>query len=127
MEKNIAGLIGAATALAMAGPAAAAPASQQDFVAAMAVSSYGDLLRPIPNAASLLRAASMTQPAPVSEEPVYGGEAKIETVQYHDHHHHHHHHHYRRHHRRVVIAVPTPVPHHHHHHHDSSVIIAPRL
>jgi len=87
MSKMLAGLVGAVTAAAAAGPAhAAGPAMQ--------AKSYADLLKPVPNAVEVLRALD-AQAAP---------EATVQEVQYY---HHHHHHHY---HRRYYH-------HHHHHHH----------
>ena len=90
MDKKLAGLVGALGALAVAAPACAAtrPAGND----ALQASSYADLLRPIPNAAEVLR----TLPA---EPPV---DARVTLVQYYQNRHHHHHHHHR---------------HHHHHHH----------
>jgi len=102
MEKTTAGLIGALAGLATMGTAQAAtqaPASSTDHV--MRIASYADLLKPIPNAAEIMRAQQAKSP--------------VQTVQYYDdqppphhHHHHHHHHHY---------YPPPPPPHHHHHHH----------
>jgi hypothetical protein len=93
MNKTIAGLIGAAGALAAAAPGAAAPV--------LHASTYAELLRPIPNALATLRAMDQDLP-----------EGQVEQVQLRrvvraltGHHHHHHHRYYRRRH------------HHHHHHH----------
>ena len=101
MDKNLAGLLGAVGALVAAAPAQAATSHPASIEAAMEASSYSDLLKPIPNAAALLKAAA-AQPA--VDAPKSEGQAGVEQVQYH-HHHHHHHRYYRRHH------------HHHHHHH----------
>ena len=112
MDKTVAGVLGAVTALAA--EAHAAPPPTLD--AAMQASSYADLLRPIPNALELL-----------ATEPEAGSEATAHPVQYyqpyyqpyyppyyqpyyqpyyyHHHHHHrffgrgnfhHHHHHFHR-------------------------------
>jgi hypothetical protein len=88
MDKTVAGVLGAITAVVA--QAHAAPAPSPPLEAAMQASSYADLLRPIPNALALLAAAP---------EPA----VTVQPVQYH--HHHHHHHRRRRYH------------HHHHHHH----------
>jgi len=133
MDKTMAGLLGAMGALAATTPSHAASRPAMDMEQAMTATSYADLLRPIPNAASLLKEAADHQNGAAAEGEGSIDRNMIETVQYHDqtpvyHDHHHHHHHYirRHHHRRVVVAVPVPAPHHHHHHHDSTVVIAPR-
>lgn len=89
-------LLAGAAAIAAVGalPAEAEPAPS------LAVNSYAELLRPIPNASAELAAMDA-----VSRPP----EARVELAQYYYHHHHHHHHHWRR--------YPWPVPYHHHHHH----------
>jgi hypothetical protein len=99
MEKHVAGLIGAVSALVAAAPAQAATAQPVSVEAALQASSYADLLKPIPNALALLKTAAAVPAAPPLAP---SGEAMIEPVQYH-----HHHHHHRRHYH-----------HHHHHHHD---------
>ena len=97
MDKTVAGLIGAVSALVAAGPSHAAASAPLTLHEAMAASSYADLLRPIPNAAALLQ-----QSATDDEAMTPDGQPVIQEVQFH-HHHHHHHRRYRR--------------HHHHHHH----------
>jgi len=98
IDKNLAGLIGAVSALVAAGTAQAATAGPVALGDALQASSYSDLLKPIPNALALLKAQAETAPGvPDADEP-----AMVQNVYYH---HHHHHHHYRRHY------------HHHHHHH----------
>jgi hypothetical protein len=92
MSKMLAGLVGAVTVAAAAGPGHATAAE-----AAMQVNSYADLLKPIPNAVEVLRTLD-AQPAP---EPM------VQDVQYYHHHHHHHHHAY----------YSRRYWHHHHHHH----------
>ena len=121
MDKNLAGLIGAVSALAVASPQPASSASL-DVEAALQASSYADLLKPIPNALALWKAT----PAVDAQSDDTEG-ARVETVQYHDHdHHHHHHHHHRRHWRRWVRPLlPPPYAHHHHHHHPAAVVIVP--
>jgi hypothetical protein len=94
MDKRIAGLLGAAAALAMINPGHAATPAQQTEVAPAA--NYKDLLNPVPNALAVLKSDDERRAA----TPSSGG-LKVAA----HHHHHHHHHHKRRHH------------HHHHHHH----------
>jgi hypothetical protein len=69
------------------------------------VSSYSDLIKPIPNAVAILKASAAARANVVPAEPAAEG-GKIEQVQYrywhrrhwrhwrwrHHHHHHHHHH-----------------------------------
>jgi hypothetical protein len=107
MEKKLAGLLGAASMIALGAPASAMPAAP-DVKAALQVTSYADLLQPIPNASAVLEAAD----AVALEQPAVGGEAEIVPVQYYHHHHHHHHAYYRR-----------RYHHHHHHHHVVAHII----
>jgi hypothetical protein len=129
MDKaTIAGLIGAMGALVATAPAHAAASAPVDVEQALSAQSYADLLRPIPNASAILKASDESQAEQAQSAPMtaYSGEARIETVQYHDNTHHHHTYH-RRHHRRVIrVPVPAPHHHHHHHHHDSTAIIIPR-
>lgn len=104
MLKRIIGLIGAITALGAPQAVQAGPVAQPSNEV-LKVSSYAELLDPIPNAAVVLKA--------VNETSTTAAEARIEKVQWHHHHHHwwrhrwyhHHHHHHWYHH------------HHHHHHH----------
>ena len=100
MDKTVAGLIGAVTALAAAVPSQAATAVPLNVEAAMQASSYADLLRPIPNALALLKASATVEANAALGAPASEGQPTVQEVQYH----HHHHHHYRR-------------RHHHHHHH----------
>jgi hypothetical protein len=101
MDKTVAGVLGAVSALATAFSAQAATLPPPIAQTAMQANSYKDLLRPIPNAQALLEASDAAQ--------AEADGARIMTVQYYHHHHHHHHHrHYRR------------VHHHHHHHHHSA-------
>lgn len=92
MDKKIAGLIGAVSALVALDAAQAATPAMQPLPQP---TSYADLLQPIPNASAVLAKMDETS----SSEPV-GGQT-IEVA----YHHHHHHRHFRRHY------------HHHHHHH----------
>lgn len=101
MDKTVAGLIGAVSALAASGAAHATAAPRAELAQAMQVNSYADLLKPIPNALALQAAFAEAQ---ASEGPA-SALPEVMTVQYYHHHHHHHHRYYRRHY------------HHHHHHH----------
>ena len=101
MDKNLAGLLGAVGALAVAVPAQAAVVAP-GFEVAMQAASYADLLRPIPNAVAVLQAAPADALLATSGEE--GGVQLADD-------HHHHHRSYRR--RRVV---------HHHHHHAQMTI-----
>jgi hypothetical protein len=100
LDKKIAGLLGAVAALGTVSSTEAMPLSPQSEV--LQANSYADLLTPIPNAGTILRAMD-------EQEGAGTGAARVQLAQYHHHHHHHHHHvrHPRRHHH-----------HHHHHHHD---------
>jgi hypothetical protein len=109
MDKKLAGLLGAAAALTTMTAAQAAMPDQKTEMAPAA--SYRDLLDPVPNALSALKAddakrneATKTELAQVSVE-VGGGHRR-----YHHHHHHHHHH-------GVVLRVGPGHHHYHHHHH----------
>jgi hypothetical protein len=99
MDKSIAALIGAAALTTVTAAPAAVAALGSEFAPA---TNYRELLDPVPNPLSALKA---------DDTRLAGGgslrlaeTAVIRKAQYH-HHHHHHHHRYRRHH------------HHHHHHH----------
>jgi hypothetical protein len=94
MDKRIAGLFGAAAALATLGGAHVASAHQLE--AAMTANSYDDLLQPISDPLPLLQLSDATLRDDAADT------AKVELV---DHHHHHHH-------------RPRHRHHHHHHHHD---------
>ena len=83
MDKKIAGLLGAAAALATMNGAQAAPTQPPQPTSA---GSYRDLLEPIPNAVQLLKADDA-----VLAERSTQGDVKLAY-----HHHHHHHHGYRR-------------------------------
>jgi hypothetical protein len=82
MDKKIAGLLGAAAALTTLGSVNTASASASEPAP---VTTYGDLLEPVPNALAALIAddAALAQQRP----------ATTRVAQYHHHHHHHHHHH----------------------------------
>jgi hypothetical protein len=103
MDKKIAGLLGAAAALTtMTGAQASTPAPTTE---PSQVTSYRDLLDPVPDAVQALQADN----ARLSAQPKTEVAQISVTVGHHHHHHvriirHHHHHHHRYH-------------HHHHHHH----------
>jgi hypothetical protein len=107
MDKKLAGLLGAAAALTTMTAAQAAMPEQTTEMAP--ATSYRDLLDPVPNALSALKAddakrneAPKTELAQVSVQ-VGGG-----------HHHYYHHHH---HHHGVVVRLGPGHHHYHHHHH----------
>src|ERR1700758_2629781 len=88
MDKRIAGLLGAAAALTTMHTAAQATPAPSSGLAPAA--SYSDLLAPIPNAVSALKADDARRAGSASEErPV-----QLTQLFYHHHHHHHHHHRY---------------------------------
>ena len=97
MDKNVAALIGAVGALALAGPSHAAISAPVEPGDVMRVNSYADLLKPIPNAVALRQALAEARAAEAAT-----AEPEVMTVQYYHHHHHHHHRYHRR---------------YHHHHH----------
>jgi len=97
MDKKILGLLGAASALAVAAgcPAVAAPSDDTELRPAQ---SFAELLEPIPNAVETL--AAVEDQAPVAT-------AKPAGEQFAEHHHHHHHyvHHHYHHHHHVVRRI----------------------
>src|ERR1700691_2430353 len=106
MDKKIAGLLGAAAALATVG---GANATQVQGNAQNPAASYRDLLNPVPKALEALKADDARLANTPADEVKL---AQIGIVVGHHHHHHgarivvgHHHHHARHH-------------HHHHHHQD---------
>lgn len=121
MDKKIAGLLGAVAALSSL-PAAQA-ATNVTPPDAMSVSSYADLLAPVPNAMAALKADDAARAAqPVSDNQALDG---VQVAQYHHHHHHHH--------RRVIVIRRHHHHHHHwrpmrrhHHHHHSQYMAIPR-
>jgi hypothetical protein len=122
MDKKIAGLLGAVTALTSVNAAPAATPAAPNPTETMRAASYADLLTPIPNAVALLDADDAAR----SQRPSTEGAGGVQVAQYHHHHHHHHHrrviiirrhhHHHHHHYRR----------HHHHHHHHSQFMAVPR-
>jgi hypothetical protein len=100
MDKKIAGLLGAAAALATVSGANATEVQRNTSNPA---ASYRDLLNPVPKALEALKADD----ARLANKPA--DEFKLAQ----DHHHHHHHHHH------VVPRIILVPPHRHHHHHQN--------
>jgi hypothetical protein len=103
LDKTIMGLLGGASALALLSGSQPAAASPLDEVSLLQPArSFAELLDPIPNAESVLRAEveRTSNDTSAQEKPM------VVAQYYHHHHHHYHHHHYHHHHY-----------HHHHHHH----------
>jgi hypothetical protein len=100
MDKKIAGLLGAAAALATV---SGANATEVQGNAPNPAASYRDLLNPVPNALEALKADDARLAGTPADE--------VKLAQ--DHHHHHHA-------APRVIVVPPRHRHHHHHHHHSS-------
>jgi hypothetical protein len=106
MDKKIAGLLGAAAALATGGAANAA--TEVQGTPQNPATAYRELLNPVPNAVAALKADDARRDAEARNVKT----AQVSVQLGHHHHHHgvrirvghHHHHHVRRH-------------HHHHHHH----------
>ena len=125
MDKMATGLLGAVAGMATMASAQAVAHPARDVAEALRVSSYADLLKPIPDAVALLKAddAARAQTANlltyVSDgiqlaQAYYYGYGNPYNAPYppyatpygyYPRYHHHHHHHHRYHH------------HHHHHHH----------
>ena len=98
MDKTIISIIGAVSALATLDVACASAAVSPGPAPTMEARSFGDLLEPIPNAATMLRAI----------DAAGGAQPNIQLAQYDQYHHHHHH--YR--------PPPRHYYYHHHHHHN---------
>ena len=114
MDKKIAGLLGAAAAVATVGGAQASATPAQTSNDALTARSYPDLLTPIANAAEALIADNARLEAKASEG--------VQLAQYYPnryYHHHHHHHHHGYYHYRYRYH------HHHHHHHHGAYIGVP--
>jgi hypothetical protein len=117
MDKKIAGLLGAAAALATVGSVNAASANGAPGNAPAAATSYRDLLNPVANPLEALKADD-ARLASTPADATKLAQVSIGVGVPHHHHHHHHHH--------VVPQVHVrvaPPHHHHHHHHHSSVYI----
>jgi hypothetical protein len=111
MEKKIAGLLGAMATLGAFNAAEAAPIPSPAPTDVLRANSFADLLKPIPNAAALLRAVDESRPSSSADENVH-----LAQFYYH---HHHHHSQYRRYYDepRIVVVPPRYRRYHHHHHH----------
>lgn len=124
MDKTIIGVVGAVAGLAsLDGAAQAATVTAPGEL--KAAQSFADLLDPIPNAVSLLRAADLAAARTAQNEPATDETVQVAQVYISHHHHHHHryrHHHHHHHHRAVIRAPGVRIGigrhrHHHHHHH----------
>jgi hypothetical protein len=112
LSNKLAGIAGAISTLSTIGSVDAAQA--REAAELLAPRSYEELLKPIPNALSLIKAADELTLARERAEAEKRPKARFAQYwgwgypAYHHHHHHHHHNFYRRwyHH------------HHHHHHHN---------
>lgn len=111
MDKTVACLLGALGTIAAVAPSNAAPVQPVPETLLQA-QSYGDLLRPVPNATAVLAALDAAPQAATS------GDADVTQVQYYERRDHHHHHQQRR-----YIRRRPRYHHHHHHHHHNSVVI----
>ena len=112
MEKKMAGILGAVASLGVFNAAEAAPMPAPAPTDVLRANSFADLLKPIPNAAELLRAVDESRPLPSADN--------VQLAQYYHHHHHHHHHsQYRRYYDepRIIVVPPRYRRYHHHHHH----------
>jgi hypothetical protein len=111
MDKTIVGLFGAMAALASLDTAQAATEAAPKPTEITAAKSFAELLDPIPNALTRLRAADEAAAnAPKADEGV-------QVAQFFYHHHHHHHHRWYHHHHHHRWYPPRGYYHHHHHHH----------
>jgi hypothetical protein len=111
LDKTVIGLVGAASALALAGGAQAARAPA-DEVTLRPAQSYAELLDPIPGAVEKLRAQSESTAAN-EESPLQLAQVPVPVpVPGYGYHHHHHHHGWYR-----WQYYPSHHHHHHHHHH----------
>ncbi len=115
MDKKFAGLLGAVAGVATLGGAAHATPATAANVEPMAAHSYADLLAPVPDALTALKADDAAR----ANQPQL--QLANSVVIRSDHHHHHHHHHAR--HRVIVIKHHRHHHHHHHHHHHANSFI----
>ena len=106
MDKKIAGLLGAAAALATV---SGANATEVQGNVPGPAASYRDLLNPVPKALEALKADDARLASAPADE--------VKLAQNGHHHHHHHHHHVVP---RIILVPPHRHHHHHHHHHHSS-------
>ena len=101
MDQKIVGIVGAIAGLVSLDAAQGTATATPDPGTLKGAQSFADLLDPIPNALSMLRAADRTAPARNQAEQT----SDVKVAQ---NHHHHHHHRY---------VKPKRRHHHHHHHH----------
>ena len=106
MDKKIAGLLGAAAALATV---SGANATEVQGNVPGPAASYRDLLNPVPKALEALKADDARLASAPADE--------VKLAQNGHHHHHHHHHHVVP---RIILVPPHRHHHHHHHHHHHS-------
>ena len=113
MDKTLTGVLATIGALVpLAGAQAAV--TQADVEKAMHAESFAELLKPVPNAAAILKLADADRAANGAENAA----AKPKGVQLAWHHHHHHHHHnWAWHHHHHHFWWHNHWYHHHHHHH----------
>jgi hypothetical protein len=112
MDKKIAGLLGAAAALTAINTTTQATPAQNTELAPG--TTYRDLLNPVPNALSALKADNARLSRDQANGPTRLAQVSVQVGHHHHHHHHgvrirvgqHHHHHH-------VVRIG----HHHHHHH----------
>jgi hypothetical protein len=131
MERKT-GLIAALAGVAALGTSAAQAASPTPPRESMAITSYADLLRPVPNAVEALKANDA-----VLREQARNAPAEVQQADWgNDHHHHHHHHHHDYYAPPGYYAPPVyypppppppPVYYPHHHHHSGVVIMVPGI
>ena len=88
MDKKLVSLLGAVATLAMMDAVQAAPEPIQNPTEVLKASSFDDLLKPIPNAAHLLRAIDERGPAKPAEA---ASDVQVAQFVYPYYHHHHHH------------------------------------
>ena len=140
MERKTTGLIAALAGMAALGTGGAQAASQPAAPEPMAISSYADLLRPIPNPVETLKASDA-----VLREQARNAPAKLQQADWGgdggDHHHHHHHDYYAPPPPPGYYApppgyyappppayyAPPPPPVYYHHHHAGAVIMLPGI
>jgi hypothetical protein len=117
MDKKLVSLLGAVATLATMDAVQAAPDPTRGPAEVLKASSFNDLLKPIPNAARLLKAIDESGPAKPAEVASDVQVAQFVYPYYHHHHHHHHHHHYGYGVRVIPPGIPVPGRYYHHHHH----------
>jgi hypothetical protein len=112
MDKKIAGLLGAAAAIAAV---SGANATEVQGNAPNAAANYRELLNPVSNALETLKADDARR----ADTPADAVKLAQVSISVGHHHHHHHHHHVAR----PRVRIVPRAHHHHHHHHHSSIYI----